>query len=864
MQKAGSGSCAYPSGERATTHFWAAALKRLVGMSLVVALALPILAQDESLGDKIRQLLQEGTDLYKRGKYDEASTKFEEAFQLKPSSDQVYAYIKRAGDDIVAGMMNSNERKMQDIGRRLYELAKPGEPLREGKDVVEKYVQELQSDDHATWRNAFWHLKNFGPYAVRFVIDVLANKLQDRYRSRVILLFTEMGVDASLAVIEALDSKDPFVRQNAAITLGNIKDERAIPALKRVVEDPNEPAEVKKFASEALHKIIRTAKDPSQWRRATDYYYELAMKFYYSHSSAILTWQRAYLIWKWDKENDRLTERKVAKMAYNEQLAEEALFDLLELDPNYTDKATGYSAWSLLACVHFAQAIEARAAVMAAVEALKVDEIDKGGLLKLIRETEGMSEASAKDIAEKVTGAGSSADVHTVVAKYFDHQAKVIRANVLGELPGKRYIYEGLSRSLTDGNYLVAKQCIETIEEMGKPEDLPAPPRPAGESAEEQPAPAAGPGSAQAVDGTLGYPLIEALTNEDKRVRYAAAKAMVTLNPQRRKLGMELVIPNLIDAVGEQGVRVALVIYDVQSDEDRNFINGFRKLLASINVFPMVVTTGAEGIVKAKQFPTEDIIIIQRKICSQVYFKESDTKKQIVETVFDTLRDDVRTRNMPRIVLGDTQAEVDNAKKEFLEKGTAFGVIDKGVHKLDLQAMFEKAFDLPEAKKDSKDRADEIAKDAAETFARIDPTNTLYPFRDAVEALIRTVSPEILREDFIRIPAAQALGHFGDQRALDVLAKVVSDKDADADKAARQKGVRLASAKAASQIFKQTGVTPSKEVYDVLMKNLKDGDYDIDLACGEALGNATLTNEQRRELSKFRRLVRDIYTKDDP
>jgi HEAT repeat protein len=840
-------------------------LKRLVGLSLVVALALPVLsAQDESLGDKIRQLLQEGTDAYKRGKYDEASSKFEEAFQLKPSSDQVYAYIKRAGDDIVAGMMNSNDRKMQDVGRRLFELAKPGEPLREGKDVVLKYVEELKSEDHVTWRNAFWHLKNFGPYAVRFVMPVLGNKNEDRYRSRVILLFTEMGVDASLAVVEALDSKDPFVRQNAAITLGNIKDERAIPALKRVVEDPNEPAEVKKFASEALHKIIRTAKDASQWRKATDYYYELAMKYYYSHSSAIFSWQRAYLFWKWDKENDRLTERKVARMAYNEQLAEEALFDLLELDPNYTDKQTGYSAWSLLACVHFAQAIEARAAVMAAVEAYKVDEIDKAGLLKLIRETEGMNDASAAAVTEAVNAAASPADVHTWVAKYFDKQAKVIRANVLGQLPGKRYVYEGLSRSLTDGNYLVAKACIETIEEMGRPEDLPAPPPPPDAAPEEKPAPVAGPGSAQAVDGTLGYPLIEALTNEDKRVRYAAAKAMVTLNPQRRKLGMELVIPNLIDAIGEQGVRVALVIYDVQDDNDRNFINGFRKLLTSVNVFPVVVTTGAEGIVKAKQFPTEDIIIIQRKICGQVYFKEADTKKQIVETVFDTLRDDVRTRNIPRVVLGDTQAEVDGAKKEFLEKGTAFAVVGRDVHKLDLQALFEKAFDLPEAKKDSKDRADEIAQAAAETFAKIDPTNTLYPYRDAVEALIKTVSPEILREDFIRIPAARALGHFGDQRALDVLAKVISDKDADADKAARQKGVRLACSKASSQIFQKTGVTPAKEVYDVLMKYLKDGDYDIEFTCGEALGNATLTNEQRRELSKFRRLERDTYTDQDP
>ena len=225
-----------------------------------------------------------------------------------------------------------------------------------------------------------------------------------------------------------------------------------------------------------------------------------------------------------------------------------------------------------------------------------------------------------------------------------------------------------------------------------------------------------------------------------------------------------------------------------------------------------MVNTGSEGIIKAKQFPTEDVIIIQKKICGQVYFKESDTKTPIVETVFDTLRDDVRTKSIARIVLGDSAEEVQAGNKEYLEKGTAQGVIDKGVHKLDLQAMFDKIFDSDKAKKDSKDRANDISKAAAETLASIDPSNTLYPFRDAVEALIKTVSPEILREDFIRIPAARALGRYGDQRAVDVLAKVVSDKDADAERASRQKGVRWQCSKSLSQIFKVTGIADRKSV----------------------------------------------------
>jgi len=832
-------------------------VKRLVVLSLAALMGATLLAQDDSFGDKVRQLLEDGTKAFKSGKYQEASAKFEEAFQMKPSSDLVYAYIKRAGEDLVAGMMNSPEPKMRDVGRRLFELAKPGEPLREGKEVVLKYIEDLKVEDHAVWRNAFWHLKNFGPYAVRFLMPALTNQQQDQFRSRVILLFTEMGVDCSLAVVEALDSKDAFTRQQAAIVLGNIKDERSIPALKRVVDDPNEPPEVKKFANEALRKIIRD-KDAAQWKKATEYYYELAMKYYYSHSSVILAWQRNYLFWKWDVEKNALTERKVARMLFNEQLAEEALYDLLALDPDYADKATGLSAWSLLACVHFAEAHESVEAVNAALDALKVDDIDKPGLVRFIKEIEGMSDASIKDLGDKITAAADVGAVKTLVDAYFKAQAKAIRANVLGELPGKRYLYEALARSITDGNYLVAKSCIEAIEEMGRPEDLPGPPPPPEAASGEQPQqpPAAG------QDGTMGHPLVEALTSEDKRVRYAAAKAMVTLNPTRRKLAMELVIPNLIDALGEQGVRVALVIYDAQDDNDRNFLNAFRKTLLGVNCFPVIATTGGEGIVKAKQFPTEDVIIIQKKIAGQVYFREADVKKPIVETVWDTLRDDVRTRHIPRIVLSENPAENEEARKIYDQ--TAHGWIMKDVHKLDLQALFDKIFDMPEAKKDSKDRADEIARVSAETLAQIDPANTLYPYRDAVEGLIRTVNPEVLREDKIRIPAARALGRYGDQRAVDVLAKVLGDKDADAARAERQLAVRLACARALSQIFKQTGVTPTDDVFKILMNNLKDGAYELEFTCGEALGNAKLSNKQRLELSVFRRIVRETYTAEDP
>jgi len=772
-------------------------------------LLVPLASAQDEHNDEIRALLDEGIKLYKQGKFPEAYSKFETAFQKKPSSDLVYAFIKRVGDDVVAGMMSNSDENIKGVGYRLFEMGKPGDIVRKSKKEVLRYIEDLQSKDHAVYRNAHWHLKNFGAWAVRFLVPHLANPLNDETRTRVILVLTEMGTESTLALVEALKADhEPgrvLMKQNAAAILGNTKDERGLPALKRAVEDANQPPEVKKFAHEALMKI--TKKGANEWKKATDYYFELAEKYYYSHPGVILAWNRAWLIWRWDATKQTLLEREVPRFAYNEQLAEDSLYECLALDNAYVHGATRSSAWSLLACVHTAQALEAEAGLFAAEQAQKNG--DPG-----IRE-------------------GDLENLKKLTDRYNRH-------NVNGKIPGKAFLYEALARCNKDGNYLVGTTVIQTLKEMGRPEDLPAV------------AVSGTPEGAKPAGTAVGYPLIEALTSEDKRVRYAASEAMVRINPQQRKLGMELVVPNLVDAVGEQGIRVALLIYDIQDDADRNYVNGMKKLLQSVNVFPVIAGSGAEGIIKAKQFPTEDVIIIQRKVANQIYFKESDVRQPVIETVFDTLRDDVRTKNIPRVLLCADDKELSDAKTQYDQ--TAQGFVPNTVHKLDMQGLLDKLFDTAEAKKDSKDRADQIARSAAEAFASIDVTNTLYPYRDAVDALIKTVSPEILREDFIRIPACRALGHFGDQRALEVLSKVLNDRADDAEKQGRQKGVRLAAVKASSEIYKVTAIEPTNEIYDILKRFLLDGDIDIELLCGEALGNSKLTPARMLDVHHVRRI----------
>jgi len=116
----------------------------------------------DDFNDEIRSLLADGVERYRRGDFAAAAEQLEKAFQKKPSSDLVYAFIKRVGDDVVAGMMGHADVRMSSAGYRLFELAKPGERIRKAKKDVLRYIEDLGAADAAVARNAHWHLKNFG------------------------------------------------------------------------------------------------------------------------------------------------------------------------------------------------------------------------------------------------------------------------------------------------------------------------------------------------------------------------------------------------------------------------------------------------------------------------------------------------------------------------------------------------------------------------------------------------------------------------------------------------------------------------------------------------------------------------------
>lgn len=785
----------------------------LTGIALCLA-PLALLAQDNSFEDEVRKLLDDGLDAYQRGKYGEAYTKLESAMEKKPSNDLLYAFVQRATEAVIISMASSNDERLRNTGIRLIELSKP--KISSRKELVaniDKYLDALRSDKQADVLAGMYHIVNAGPYAVKFLVPILGEKKDDLFRTRVINTLVKMGPDSVNGLISALDSKNDFMRENAAIVLGYIKDERAVAGLKKVWETDKDIT-VKKYSDESLQKI--THKTVDELPSAKEEYYSLAERYYYSLSSVMPAYQREYIIWRWDTENDKPTEREVPPFAFNEQMAENACYEALEIDPNYE------RVWPLLVSCFLSQHIKAKIAIETAERLTMAQEIEPTAVESLKKGFENIGQL-----------------------------------NVLAGAAGRKYLYQTLERALEDGNALVARNTIDIIKELGKADDLPPvetiPPANSRKKTLPPPTPE------ELAAKYIGYPLVKAITDPDKRVRYAAAQALVHIAPQDNRLGLDLVMPNIIDALGEESVRVALVIWDVKTEEDHAFVNKFRKTLIKLNVFPIIARSGAEGIIRAKSFPSIDVIFLQSKTANQVYFAVVAGKEVVVESIFDSLKEDVRTRSIPIYLINKDDNSKESAKQIYTDKMDTYMLEE--YNELDLRAWLEKTFSSDEAKKDAQKRALDLAQQSAEALKDLKPVDLLFRMFnkqfidggqvDVIKAMIKDISPDILREDELRLPCIVSLGGLEDPRALGILSKLL------ADKATNSVPIRLACAKAIGSILHANEMAPPDELFDILKNTLTDDSFDIQLAVADVLGNAKLTNQQRFDIAKFKRLKRE-------
>lgn len=752
-----------------------------IGVTVILFHTLKATAQDAGNDREIRELFRRGMDEFYEGRYEAARDTFDAVLAKRPSYKLALELRREAGFQFFVEAL-SQEGDLGFVLRKFLEIIEKKALIEEpDESKIKQLLEDMKSDDY---RKKYMAIENLlsqvGHYCVPYCVEPLGNRRNDSYRTDIIVLLWRMEQDAVLPVIEFLNSSSSFTRQNAAVVLGHIGDRRAIPGLLARLEDPSEDEHVKGSSKDAVIEITGE-KDIAALPPAKKWYYELAQRYYYDDLAIIINNYKDWLYWFWveDEQNvaRKLAYRKVDRFEYNELLAEEACYEALALDNNYDD------VWTLLLCVLFAELCEVDAALEVMVQ---------------------------------------SEDISTVELEKFQKKRAVNeKCQTVCYTRGKQQLYKALRRSLDDRNALVAVTCIYTVKDLEADGSMlpgiPPPPAPPGTPPEQiPPPPPLAPGAS----------LIAALNYPDKRVRYAAAEALVFMNPIQPFLDSNKVVPALIEALGESAPRVILVI-----ENDLQIANRLVQFIREIGYMPVLERDGLNGLTRAKSFPTQDLVIISTELPDMKAFE-----------IIDALREDYRTKDTPIFV---TAPETRLRVIRGLYAGRADDIVNNKIDKLALRDKLDKAFTLPQARQDAPARAIEIARKAAEALAHIDLKNANYsnwtlavgPLEEVCQKGT-TNQPRRLDYDVVRLPAMVALGRMGESArgTLDTLCDIFSNDN-------NKKEIRVGAADAIGGIIRPTH-KGSALVYTTLREGLNDRELEVQNAAAKALGKADWTPEE--------------------
>jgi hypothetical protein len=162
-------------------------------------------------------------------------------------------------------------------------------------------------------------------------------------------------------------------------------------------------------------------------------------------------------------------------------------------------------------------------------------------------------------------------------------QASQPDAHYYGVSAGAQYLNSALARALRDRNSALALKIIQSLQDIA--------------------------GQSNFASGG-GTPLVDALTFDDRRVRFEAAFALAQALPQQSFQGSERVVPLLAEAVAQTGLPSALLVMPTQ-DEVNSLIEGMKGAGGVI----AEGSTSAEAAIAAGQSMTAvDVIIVSEEL----------------------------------------------------------------------------------------------------------------------------------------------------------------------------------------------------------------------------------------------------------
>ncbi|MCC6464639.1 MAG: HEAT repeat domain-containing protein [Planctomycetes bacterium] len=589
-------------------------------------------------------LVRDGLREYKKGNWEKAIQKFDEALAQDPTDEDARKIRDEIAEELALDFINNNLAdaglsgrysrfgKWVLAGRKKSAAIGRNNDAAQIKDNVDAYMGD--ADIARNLVRAGNVRDAFGDFAVPYIqANFMHSENADyRYRSRVLL--ATLGAQAVNAIIQCMQSTQMYDRQTASLALADIGDPRALPVLARHFQAREEDAQVREACREGIERIRRdSAEKDKQINAAKDLFYLQAESYYRNNAAGryyrnrlvgtnypgnlpvvMYGYDRSYTVWRWYNEGgtETLTSKEVPLWAYADMLAEESAIQALEVGVGAAGGNANSDAWvndceALLACIRFHLATEAVGRYY------NGSEEERGFVLQLLGE---------KGIVPNKTGYG------------------------LGSAAGSARLYTALERSLADGYPEVSVAICDALADLG---------------------------DSNVIGTKTAAPLIRAIADQDKRIRYAAARALIKLGALKDFGNNTMVEQTVTRNLQETAARSVLVIA-----EDEALRNRLLSDLDSLGINATGANTLETGADLATQAPVFDAVILQGDLALAPTFTweppaiagQDRSGETRMETIFDILSKDIRTAQIP-VLIACLDGTVDDRKTALAARSLA-------------------------------------------------------------------------------------------------------------------------------------------------------------------------------------------------
>lgn len=353
-------------------------------------------------------------------------------------------------------------------------------------------------------------------------------------------------------------------------------------------------------------------------------------------------------------------------------------------------------------------------------------------------------------------------------------------AHALGVAFGLTAVSAALDRCLDEGYDAAAIGCLELVGKLCGP---------------------------SADDANCWRPLSRGLRSPDRRIRYAAARAIMNIDPRQAYAGASFFVEALIDLADVKGVPGAMVA-SPRTDVRQNLAG----ILLSLGFSVSQAREGRPCLREVLRSSDYDVLVLS----------DSVSTPTVDETV-QQLRKDPQAKRLPVILL--TRQDRSDRTELLAQQDELVITMPEFADEAALVAALEKAESLVAEFAVPPERRLEQARDALDWLAHIAQYSSSYPWYDVMRA--REVAIKAAGRPQLRPAAIDLLGYLGDRTAQEFLADVASQTTTDIEdrqraanafgQAVLRRGLLLRRAEIYAQYDRyNASENESREVQDVL------------------------------------------------